>query len=117
LFRWKNIVSHNPDLYLPCGVASLSSLRCLTLVEEMTLMALARATENVGDPAVHARLGQARAARAARLYELRAAGASIVTLGAYYNVRARSTVATYGGVALSFLGVILVVAAVAWPIK
>jgi hypothetical protein len=58
-----------------------------------------------------------RVPRAARLYELRAAGASIVTLGAYYNVRARSTVATYGGVALSFLGVILVVAAVAWPIK
>ena len=41
--------------------------------------------------------------------------ASIVTMGAYYNVRARSTWATYGGVAFGVLGVILVIAAFAWP--
>lgn len=41
--------------------------------------------------------------------------ASIVTMGAYYNVRAHSTWATYGGVAFGVLGVILVIAAFAWP--
>ena len=117
LFRWKNVVSKQQDMYLPCGVACLSDLRDLTVVEEMTLVALARATENASEHSVRDKLGAACTARAARLYELRAAEASIVALGAYYKVRARSTLATYGGATFGFLGVILVIAAVAWPIQ
>ena len=91
-------------------------LRELMVLEEATLMALALAEEDVRDIAVSKRLAGARAARAARLHELRAAAASVVTLGVYYQVRARSVSATYWGVPLGVLGVIAIIAAVAWPV-
>jgi hypothetical protein len=116
LYRWQRTISDHPDLYLPCGVKSLVALRQLTTVEELTLVALSRARENASVEAAHTNLGHAQAARAARLYELRSAAATIVSVGMFYNARARSTVATYGGVTFGFLGLVAIVAAVAWPI-
>lgn len=116
LYKWKNIIVQHPDLYLPCGVESLTGLRKLILVEELTLVALARAGENSKDD-THDKMSAAQAARAARLYELRAAAAGIVAIGVYYKVRARSTVATWGGVAFGLLGMALIVLAVSQPIK
>jgi hypothetical protein len=115
-YRWKAMVTAHPDLYLPCQVGDLSVLRQSVTVEEMTLMVLVRATEHVDD-ATRKKLEHARAARAARLYEVRGAAASIVTIGVFYAVRARSTWATLGGAAFGLLGLILVIAAVTGPIK
>lgn len=115
-YRWKTMVSAHPDLYLPCQVGDLPTLRESITVEEITLMVLVRATEHVND-ATRKKLEHARAARAARLYEVRAAAASIVTIGVFYAVRARSTWATLGGAAFGLLGLILVIAAVTGPIK
>lgn len=86
-------------------------------VEQLTLVALSRATEHASAAAAQKNLDDARAARAARLHELRTAAAKIVTVGAYYNVRARSTLATYGGVTFGLLEIISIIAAVAWPMK
>lgn len=117
LYRWQRSVGQHPDLYLPCGVDSLTALRQSVTVEEMTLVALARARENATGGAIRKKLTDAQAARAARLYELRAAAAGIVAIGVYYKVRARSTIATYLGTALSALGIIAIVAAVTWPVS
>lgn len=114
LYRWQDIINHHPDLYLPCGVVSIAKLRDLVVVEETTLVALARAEETAEDDAVRKNLHKAMAARAARLHELRAAAASIVAVGVYYKIRARSAWATYGGVVFGLAGVVLIIAAVAW---
>ncbi len=117
LYKWKQDVEKHPDLYLPCCVETLSELRELMVLEEATLMALALAEEDAREGGVSGRLAAARAARAARLHELRAAAASVVTLGVYYQVRARSNIATYWGVTLGVLGIIGIIAAVTWPIR
>jgi hypothetical protein len=116
LYRWQRTITEHPDLYLPCGVKSLDILRQLMTVEELTLIALSQARENAEIDPARANIGLAQAARAARLYELRSAAATIAEVGTYYIARARSTVATFGGVAFGFLGLVAIVAAVAWPI-
>lgn len=116
LYKLRKDIEDHPDMYLPCGVGSLCVLRQLMVVEEVTLMALVGTVEQAGDDAASRQLRKARAARAARLHELRTAAAGVVVLGAYYQVRARSTNATYWGVVFGFLGLITIVAAVAWPV-
>jgi hypothetical protein len=116
LYQWRKNIDEHPDLYLPCGVESLSSLRQLIIVEEITLIALARARENPISQNANEMISDAQAARATRLYELRAAAVGIVSVGVYYKVRASSTMATYGGVLFGFLGLSLIILAVAWPI-
>jgi hypothetical protein len=115
-YQWQHTILAHPDLYLPCGVYSLTALRQLMIVEEMTLVALSRAREDARSDAARKNLSAAEAARAARLYELRTAAAKIVTVGVYYSVRASSTRATYGGVTSGLLGLVAI-AAVAWPIR
>ena len=117
LYRWKEAVTRHPDLYLPCGVGTLDTLRQLLTIEEITLMALASARENAASDAVRSKLTDAQTARAARLHQLRSAAASIVAMGAFYRTRARSTQAMYGGVAFGLAGIIAIVAAAAWPLK
>ena len=85
------------------------------IIEEVTLQALARARASARDPEASTMLRQAQTARAARLLELRTAGARIATVGEYYRLRARSTRATYGGVLSGVLGTAAIVAAFAWP--
>jgi hypothetical protein len=116
LYSWQITIRQDPDLYLPCGVDSLTELRQSIIVEEMTLVALARARESSGRHDVHEKLNDAQAARSARLHELRAAAAAIIAMGVYHKVRARSTWATFGGVTFGFLGIVAIVAAVAWPV-
>ncbi len=115
LYRWKHTILRHPDLYLPCGVYTLFDLRRLMIVEEVTLMALSKAREICASDELRRAVGDAQNARAARLHELRAAAAMVVTVGMYHNVRARSIVATLAGSTLGFLGIIAIIAAVAWP--
>jgi hypothetical protein len=115
LYAWRDLVESQEDLYLPCGVNSLTSLRQSMIIEEVTLQALARARGSARDEAISEMLCQAQTARAARLLELRTAGARIAAIGEYYKLRTRSTWATYAGVLTGLLGTAAVVAAFAWP--
>jgi hypothetical protein len=114
LYRWQQAVDRNPDLYLPCYVDSLGELRPLITIEQVTLTALALATEDA-DHEMRRRIDDARAARAARLYELRTAKAGIVAVGVYHAVRSHSTKATCLGGLTGFAGLVLVIASIAWP--
>ncbi len=116
LNTWREIVESQEDLYLPCGVQCLTSLRQSMIIEEVTLQALARARANARDELASQTLCEAQTARAARLLELRTAGARIATVGEYYRLRARSTRATYGGVFAGLIGTAAVVAAFSWPL-
>jgi hypothetical protein len=112
LYRWQHVINTHPDLYLPCGVISIAKLRDLLLVEEATLVALARAEETADHDDACKTLRKARAAAAARLHVLRTAAAGIVTVGAYYKVRARSAWANYAGVTSGVAGIMLIITAV-----
>ena len=48
LSKWRETVESHEDLYLPCGVKCLTSLRQSMIIEEATLMALARARAGYG---------------------------------------------------------------------
>ena len=115
LYKWKQDIQKHSDLYLPIGVDSLAALRRLMIVEEVTLVAIARAEQNASGTAARKLLGKARVARAARLHELRATAASVVSLGVYYQVKRSSKIASYLGATFGFLGVIAIITAVAWP--
>jgi len=115
LSKWRKIVESEEDLYLPCGVKCLTSLRQSMIIEEVTLGALARARASARDEPTSQILCQAQAARSARLVELRTACARIATVGEYYKLRARSTRATYGGVLSGLIGTTAIVMAFAWP--
>jgi hypothetical protein len=115
LRKWKATVESQQDLYLPCGVKCLTSLRQSMIIEEVTLIALADAAATVGGDADVGRIRQAQAVRAARLRELRDAAARVATIGEFYRVRYRSTQATYWGLPCGLLGTIAVVLAFAWP--
>jgi hypothetical protein len=92
-------------------------LRQSIIVEEKTLVALAEYTELADSPELRKNLLAGQSARAARLYELRAAAAAVATIGVYYKVRASSSRATYFGILLSLVGIAAVITSVAWPIK
>jgi len=113
--RWRETVESQQDLYLPCGVRCLTSLRQSMIIEKMTLMALALAHEHAADREMRQELTEAQAARAARLVDLRSAAARIATIGEDYALRGRSTWATYGGILCGLIGTAAIIAAFAWP--
>lgn len=115
LNRWRETVESQEDLYLPCGIKCMTSLRQSMIIEEVTLMALARARGSAIDEQTSRRLCEAQTARAARLLELRTSAARIATIGEYYKLRARSTRATYCGIMTGLLGTAAIIAAFAWP--
>jgi hypothetical protein len=117
LHRWKHTVESHPDLYLPCGVQSLEEVRWSIRLEQATLVRLSQIREDTADPDAADELKQAEEARTARLLELRTAAARITTIGEYYALQARSTEATYGGIASGIIGTALIVLAFAWPLK
>jgi hypothetical protein len=117
LSKWRETVESHEDLYLPCGVKCLTSLRQSMIIEEATLMALARARGHAPDEQTIKRLCEAQTARTVRLLELRTAAAQIVTIGEYYKLRARSTRATYGGILCGLIGSAAIIAAFAWPLS
>jgi len=116
LCKWRTIIQSQQDLYLPCGVKRLTGLRQAMIIEEMTLVALSRATATARNPTSCQKLCEAQVARAARLRELRAAAAMIATVGEYYTLRYRSSWATYGGILCGLLGTAAIVTAFAWPL-
>jgi hypothetical protein len=116
LYRWRQTIESHQDLYLPCGVTSLTDLRRSLILEEATLVALAQARESAPSEAAVKALSRAQAARTARLLELRIAAAKVVTVGEYYNLRTRSARATYGGIGCGLVGTAAIVAAFSWPI-
>jgi hypothetical protein len=115
LSKWREIVESHEDLYLPRGVKCLTSLRQSMIIEEATLMALARARADKPDEQTSERLREVQTARTARLLELRTTASQIVTIGEYYKLRARSTHATYGGILCGLIGGAAIIAAFAWP--
>lgn len=117
LYKWQQTVEAQQDLYLPCGVQNLTSLRQAMIVEEVTLAALARARASARDREACHSLTQAQAARAARLHELKSAAAQVATVGEYYRLRERSTWATYGGILLGVLATGTIAAAFVWPVS
>jgi hypothetical protein len=117
LYKWQWTVESHQDLYLPCGVRCLTDLRESMVIEEMTLVALSRAAVTARDQMSSQILCEARAARAARLLELRLAAARIATVGEYYKLRHRSSWATYAGVLCGLLGTAATVTAFAWPMS
>lgn len=117
LYKWQQTIQSQRDLYLPCGVRCLTGLRQSMIIEEITLMALSRATATARDQMSSQILCDARTARAARLLELRAAAARIATVGEYYKLRHRSSWATYAGLVCGLLGTAAIVAAFAWPLS
>jgi hypothetical protein len=117
LYKWQKTIESHQDLYLPCGVRCLTSLRQSMIIEEITLMALSRATATARDQMSSQMLCDARTARAARLLELRVAAAQIATIGEYYKLRHRSSWATYAGMVCGLLGTAAIVTAFAWPLS
>lgn len=115
LCKWQAIIEVQQDLYLPCGVRCLAGLRESMIIEEITLVALSRATATARDPESRQKLCEAQAGRAARLRELRAAAAMVATIGEYYMLRYRSSWATYGGILCGLLATASIVTAFAWP--
>jgi hypothetical protein len=105
LGRWREIVESQEDLYLPCGVKCLTSLRQSMIIEKMTLMALAKAKETKKHHDMRTELEEAQEARAVRLTELRHAAAQVAIIGEYYKLRARSSRATYGGILCTLFGI------------
>lgn len=116
LYKWRTTIESQQDLYLPYGVKCLTSLLQSMIIEEVTLMALSCAKATVEDHASSEKLGEAHAARAARLRELRTTAAMVVTVGEYYKLRHRSSWATYGGILCGLLGTAAIVSAFAWPL-
>ena len=116
LFKWQLTVQSEQDLYLPCGVTSVTGLRQAMSVEECTLMALSRATATALDKKARKNIHAAQTARGARLLELRTAATQVATIGEYYNLKRRSTRASVGGVILGVTATACIIAAFAWPL-
>ena len=116
LYKWRRAVESQRDLYLPCGVRCLTGLRQSMIIEEITLMALSRASATAPDQASRDKVRDAQAARAGTLAELRVTADRIAMIGEYYKLRYRSSWATYGGVLCGLCGTAAVVAAFAWPL-
>ena len=117
LEKWRAVVESQHDMYLPCGIVSLTSLRQSLVIEQVTLQALARARATTQDETESRRLGDAQTARTVRLIELRGAAGRIAAIGEYYMLRARTTRDTYIGVTLALAGTTSIVGAFLWPIQ
>lgn len=116
LFQLQEIIDIHEYLYLPCGIRNVAGLREAIIVEDITLMALNNAAAGAVDPASVRTLKEAKAARAARLLQLRLAAAQIATLGEYYKLRRRSSCAIFFGVPFGVLATAALVAAFVWPL-
>jgi hypothetical protein len=113
LRKWKNTVESQQDLYLPCGVKCLTSLRQAMIIEELTLFALANAV-SICAPEDREILEKAQKGRAVRLKELQDAACQVAVIGEFYRLRFRSSWATYAGLLCGLLGTALMVGAFMW---
>ena len=115
LYQLQQIIDTHEDLYLPCGIRNVAGLRESIIIEEITLMALTDATSSAVDPVSVRALEEARAARAARLLQLRLAAGQIASIGEYYKLRRRNSCAIFFGVPFGVLATAALVAAFVWP--
>jgi hypothetical protein len=116
LRKWKDTVESQQDLYLPCGVKCLTSLRQAMIIEELTMIALVRAVPRVR--AVNANedvIDLAKKARHGRLLDLQQAACQVATIGEYYRTKRRSSWATYVGGFAGAAGTALIMAAFILP--
>jgi len=113
LYRWKQNIERHKDLYLPCDITSLRSLREAMALEQATLVKLADVQSGPSGQLTGQRLGRVQAARAARLLELRATAARITSIGECYELKARSTEGMYGGTICGLIGTAAIVLAFA----
>ncbi|MBO2450741.1 hypothetical protein J4573_26795 [Actinomadura barringtoniae] len=113
LHKWKVTVESQQDLYLPCGVKCLTSLRQAMIIEELSLFALANAVSTC-TPEDNEILEKAQKGRAARLKELRDAACQVAVIGEFYRLRFRSSWATYAGLPCGLIGTALVMGAFIW---
>lgn len=112
LRKWREMIESDQDLYLPCGIRCLNTLRQTMIVDELTLNVLAGAI-NLRDIESSNKqlLGNALKARVARLVELRQAASQIVAIADYCQLRRRSTVATYCGGISAIMATAAIIAA------
>lgn len=116
LRKWREMIEEEQDLYLPCGVRCLTTLRQAMLVDELTLNALALAINKTQSEAdTCSLLTKALKGRMARLSELRATAAHIVTVADFYQLQLRSRQAAWVGTFLGVTGSALIIAAFASP--
>jgi hypothetical protein len=116
IFKLRRVIDSHQDLYLPCGVWSLTALRQSMIIEEATLMALADAIASAADLASAQALDEAKAARASRLLQLRLAASRIASIGEYYKLRSRSSCAIFLGVPSGILATAAIGAAFVWSL-
>jgi hypothetical protein len=113
LRKWKDTIESQQDLYLPCGVKCLTSLRQAMIIEELTLFALANAVSLCSREDLEV-LEKAQKGRAARLQELRDAACQVAVIGEFYRLRFRSSLATYLGLVCGLLGTASIIGAFTW---
>lgn len=111
LLEWRKTLQSEQDLYLPCGVKCLFTLRQTMLVEQLTLHALACAANSTRDELQRTWLQCAMEGRVARLRELELAASNVVGIADFYVLRRRSEVATYAGSAFAVAGILCIILA------
>jgi hypothetical protein len=117
LHDWRQMIESEQDLYLPCGVRCLLTLRQAMLVDELTLNALALAI-NDPQPAgqdLRELLTKTLKGRMARLSELRSAAARIITIADFYQLQRRTALAAWAGTACGVAGISAIIAAFVLP--
>jgi hypothetical protein len=116
LAKWRRMVETEQDLYLPCGVNCLTTLRQTMIVDELTLNALAGAFNRSDvSPSDKEVLKSAIDGRVARLSEFRRAASEVVAIADYYELHRRSSIATYLGGLCAILATAAIVAAFLLP--
>lgn len=114
--RWRRTVESEQDLWLPSGVKCLVTLRQAMIVDELTVMALARALGHTRlSGHTRSAIREAQDIRTGRLQEWRSAAARIVIIAEYHRLRRRSWWATVPGGVIGFLGTVAVIAAFTMP--
>jgi hypothetical protein len=110
LFKWRTRLQDEQDLYLPCGIKCLDTLRQTMIVEELTLRVLGSAVERVTDED-RAVLEMTIEDRLARLRQLRATVGQVLAVAQFYVVQGRTRIATTWGIGFATAGVISIAVA------
>jgi hypothetical protein len=109
LEEWRTRLQDEQDLYLPCGIKCLFTLRQTMIVDELTLTVLQGAVEKSAvsseDRAV---LEKALKGRATHLEQLRVAVGQVLAIAEFYDVQAKTRTATTWGIGFAAAGVLAI---------
>jgi hypothetical protein len=112
LAEWRARLQDEQDLYLPCGIKCLVTLRQTMIVDELTLTVLQAAVEK---PAASSEdrtvLQKAIKGRAARLEQLKAAVGQVLAIAEFYDVQAKTRISTTWGIGFAAAGVLAIAGA------